>query len=524
MNYNLYMIKDLLKNYLNYTLIQAHLISDKIDCPIKNVCILHTDEVSMPRSWLRIISAKDWNANYVSRGKFYLIWNWNDECKIRQNCEYLGFNDIKTPEKLLFGVLMLFEELQKWELDLYDLVAQKNNMEEMGKISLKFLENPICLYTASLQNIFTCERLKPRQLMLFKKEDMHTYLTPEEIEGLRFNPDFIKTLDKTSPDIFPDEFWGYRILYDNIRKEGIYIARLMACEIERPIKDSDYSILRRLAEIMTYAIENENWAINGHVAFLDDYILDLINGGYVNPSNLEAVLQFIKWNIDDEFFCMKVPLSEEDEKINAMTAVCAKIENTISSSLAILGQGFVLILCNLTQSRSTRDELVSIVISILKEYVLHGGISVPFRGMDTLHSYYLQSHYALTIGEKEDPTLWYYRYEHYEYSHILNNIKAEMSLESLYPIGLKKLLQYDREHNREYTYALKIYLEQNMSVTATIRKLFVQKSTFIYQLKRINEITGVDFNDFQTRMLYSMIFEIMDKQDITRKFNVIKEI
>lgn len=89
-----------------------------------------------------------------------------------------------------------------------------------------------------------------------------------------------------------------------------------------------------------------------------------------------------------------------------------------------------------------------------------------------------------------------------------------MDLEALYPIGLKKLLRYDKEHNREYTFALKTYLEQNMSVTATIRQLYIQKSTFIYQLKRIHDITNVNFEDTQTRMLYSMIFQIMEKRGL----------
>lgn len=514
MTYNLYIIKDLLENYLHHTLAISHLTSDRLSCPIKNVLISHNGYLSMPADWLRIISAQDWKEQRISEGHFYLIWNWDSECKKRTDCEYLGFQHLVSANALLFAVQKLFEELQQWELALYDIAAQNGNMEEMGKISLKFIDNPVCLYTASLQNIFICERPKPRQLMFFQPEDLHNYLSAEEIEGLRFNPDFLKTLDTTVPDIFPDEFWGYRILYDNIRKEGIYIARLMACEIDRPIRDADYCLLRKLANIMKYAIEKENWAINGHVAFIDDYITNLIHGTYVDSSKLSSALQFMNWKMQDEFFCVKIPLSAEDEKINTMAALCAKLETSIPGCLAILGNKYILLLFNLTYSKNNREQIVSFMISILREYVLHAGISMPFSGIEAIQSYYLQAHYALEIGEKEDPTIWYYRYEHYEYSHILENLTGDMDLEALYPIGLKKLLRYDKEHNREYTFALKTYLEQNMSVTATIRQLYIQKSTFIYQLKRIHDITNVNFEDTQTRMLYSMIFQIMEKRGL----------
>lgn len=139
---------------------------------------------------------------------------------------------------------------------------------------------------------------------------------------------------------------------------------------------------------------------------------------------------------------------------------------------------------------------------------------MPFSKITELYHYREQARYALQCGEKMDPTLWYYRYEHYEYHHLLENALGSASLESLYPIGLKRLLDYDREHGREYTQALMVYLEQNMSVTATIRELYIQKSTFIYQLKRIREISGINLEDKKVRILYLLIFQIMKEKGV----------
>ena len=136
MTYNLYIIKDLLGNYLHHTLAISRLTSDRLSCPIKNVLISHNSYLSMPADWLRIISAQDWKEQRISEGHFYLIWNWDSECKKRTDCEYLGFQHLVSADTLLFAVQKLFEELQQWELALYDIAAQNGNMEEMGKISL----------------------------------------------------------------------------------------------------------------------------------------------------------------------------------------------------------------------------------------------------------------------------------------------------------------------------------------------------------------------------------------------------
>ena len=83
MTYNLYMIKDLLDNYLHHTLAVSHLTADRLICPIKNVLISHSYSLSMPSDWLRIISARDWKEQRISEDRFYLIWNWDQECENR---------------------------------------------------------------------------------------------------------------------------------------------------------------------------------------------------------------------------------------------------------------------------------------------------------------------------------------------------------------------------------------------------------------------------------------------------------
>ena len=77
MTYNLYIIKDLLANYLHHTLAISHLTSDRLSCPIKNVLISHNGYLSMPADWLRIISAQDWKEQRISKEHFYLIWDWD---------------------------------------------------------------------------------------------------------------------------------------------------------------------------------------------------------------------------------------------------------------------------------------------------------------------------------------------------------------------------------------------------------------------------------------------------------------
>ena len=77
--------------------------------------------------------------------------------------------------------------------------------------------------------------------------------------------------------------------------------------------------------------------------------------------------------------------------------------------------------------------------------------------------------------------------------------------------GLLRLKEYDKQRGRNYCEVLKVYLENNMSIAKTIRILFLQRATFLYQLKRITEISHLNLSDYQTRLHLMLSFQILAK-------------
>lgn len=47
-------------------------------------------------------------------------------------------------------------------------------------------------------------------------------------------------------------------------------------------------------------------------------------------------------------------------------------------------------------------------------------------------------------------------------------------------------MEYDKKHQRSLTKALQVFLEQNMNIAKTIRILYLQRATFLYQAQRIH--------------------------------------
>ena len=140
------------------------------------------------------------------------------------------------------------------------------------------------------------------------------------------------------------------------------------------------------------------------------------------------------------------------------------------------------------------------------------GYSYEFDGIQNLPAYYAQAGIALELGAEYDPHLWTYRFETYALRYCLRNASGNLNAQSLCHPGLLKLLEYDKSKGRNFAHTLRVYLESNMSVTQTIRKVYLQRASFQYQLQKILEITDANLENFETRLHLILSFQLLDME------------
>lgn len=75
--------------------------------------------------------------------------------------------------------------------------------------------------------------------------------------------------------------------------------------------------------------------------------------------------------------------------------------------------------------------------------------------------------------------------------------------------GLIRLMEYDAAHGTEYTAALRTFVEEKYSVTHTADKLFVHRTMLLKHLKKIDDITNLDLDDWNTRLHLALSFQFL---------------
>ena len=64
-----------------------------------------------------------------------------------------------------------------------------------------------------------------------------------------------------------------------------------------------------------------------------------------------------------------------------------------------------------------------------------------------------------------------------------------------YPDGLKKLKAHDENSQVSYLETLRVYLDNNLSVTKTAAALYLHRSTLLDRLAHITQMLGCDLKD-----------------------------
>jgi DNA-binding PucR family transcriptional regulator len=75
---------------------------------------------------------------------------------------------------------------------------------------------------------------------------------------------------------------------------------------------------------------------------------------------------------------------------------------------------------------------------------------------------------------------------------------------------LGPLSQHERQHKSEYLATLACYFRENNSPQRASRVLHVHPNTVAYRVRRIEEITGLDLDNYRDRLTTQVALEILD--------------
>ncbi|HCT92437.1 MAG TPA: hypothetical protein DF613_13835, partial [Lachnospiraceae bacterium] len=246
-----------------------------------------------------------------------------------------------------------------------------------------------------------------------------------------------------------------------------------------------------------------------HPQDFDQTLLALSHNLIYSSQHLDALVKSCGWKQDDVYCCFKI-FAVKDQMVGSLENACLRLEKIVDKSYAIIDEKYILFLVNLESCGKSCADVKAEMALHFRDFMLRAGISAEFRELKRLSQYYEQASIALAIGMKSDPTKWTYPFEQYALRYMARQCTELLDPKALCIPGLLRLMEYDRKKGRNYAQILRVYIDNNMNVAETTRKIFVQRATFLYQLKKIKEITGLNLKDPMTRFYLACSYYLLD--------------
>jgi len=479
MQFSLWMVEEALQSYV----VERH-FSGRISRTIENI-----------RLYNRQIERRD-DTLYVEHSN--VIFQDGDESIV---CVHRNsFLRVRTATvTLVFNqILQFFEETREWEELLNDRITSGcllrdvlNHFHDVLPLPLMVLDNGQIMLAHS--EAFGRDTIDEEWNEALETGSFHI---GKLAEYNRLYHEFIRNRGNyvipSGP--FPYASFNRNIYIDN---EFVgFISLILIEEIREVYEDwFDLACTAILSWVKLYMRQNA-------IVLRQEALAELLEGHEEHLKQFSDAMYTVGWNREDSKRILVVNCLSD--VLNMNQHIARVLGQNTTTFYAIEHQNQIVAIFK--ESLLVSGEFAASVQPILKKSGYYGGLSNPFTDYGSLQHFYRQARIALEhcvprpghVQSIQDHLLAF----------LLETVQTSANMELRHPAVLL-LAEYDRIHRTDLLHVLEVFLKHFCSQSETARALFLHRSSVIRKLDRIVQLTGIDFDDYETRLHLMISFALM---------------
>jgi hypothetical protein len=434
-------------------------------------------------------------------------------------CSFLFLEDSVTLLELFNRVSRAFARYQKWERQLQDILDQNLPLHEMASCSHSLIRNAIYLQGPSFR-VLTWTIPEDAESTSLLEDYKKNYFLPEfstlpadAINTLISDSEYNQAIEANEPSIYSGSLYGFRSLYYNIRINNVFVARLCIDEIISPFTNRDFALAKILGDYLGKGLSAERIYSFNRPKDLDTILHSLLSHRLIPEKKISHVLDSCGWKVNDLFLCLILKLKTREDSSAALEPLALSLTQLLSSECYTIYEGSIVFICNLTRIGIQDGQLPAHILPHLRDNLLTAAFSSVYCDFKDLYYYYNQAKIIFQIGARKNPTQWYFRSEDYLTDYLIYKLKEKNIPGVLIPAGLQRLLEYDIKKGSGYADLLRLYLEKERNIAETIRAAYMHRNTFLYRIRKIQEILQMDLDQPDIRLALQVAFHVMDNAE-----------
>lgn len=408
----------------------------------------------------------------------------------------------KDDENILFVfnlVQDIFNKYDAWNEKLGEILNGNASVKEMVEFSSTIFETPIFVIDANFHFLAYSGYSEPiidNKAGVDSRPDANNnlrlpvlgqFLELHEPSMSERDPQLLNLLDSSTLNI-------------NLFENDEYIGCLTIDYRNRPHQDSDIPLGKFLAKMITLSLRKYSSILTNGKSVLKQVLQDVIDGLPVDAEQRRALESA---NLNKEYACVKLKFGNRFAQL-PIGYVCNMVENSFPKSIAFEYDhsiiGFIETSSIHESDGSYSNTLREFIKTFIQSMDMRVGVSDPFNDLYKARLYYRQACIALEKGSLIHFTKRYYTFQEYALIELVVNSLGELPVELFFSEGVRRLAEHDASSQVSYLETLRVYLNQNMSITKTAAALYIHRSTLLERLTRIERDLNIILNDSDERL------------------------
>lgn len=292
------------------------------------------------------------------------------------------------------------------------------------------------------------------------------------------------------------------------------------------LKEKEFNYLHAVSSHIAFILNQQKLAKEGKMEEDHYFYEKVIEDAFQSKHQLKVEAASAKVTLPKSFIVTVFKIEEGDEKsFEEVTNTIRLSVNNMTHSAYIFFNHLEIIV--LLASHSAKDDTlasnaVDLAKSVQSQYENNSiliGIGNEYTSIYKLRQSYTESleviQTAMFFNHEQFMPIEYRNLKTLRYLAIIEQHNKQTNYTNE---DIRILLKKDQESQTNYIHTLELYLTNNCRLKPTADELFIHENTLKYRLKKINQLTKIRFDDFNTRcQLYIDLQLLRRKQAIVAK-------
>ncbi|MDR3305398.1 MAG: helix-turn-helix domain-containing protein [Clostridiales Family XIII bacterium] len=397
----------------------------------------------------------------------------------------------------------VFDHYDIWSRELRLLLNTGSNVQAMIDSSTSVMGNPLIMQDSNFNVIAVSTEFaaNPSLAPILDHNNIPYMMKAERSAGGA----------EERANVVPLQITGRHALYTNIFQQGRFQYRLLVLEMEGELHASASTLLEYISGYIQLAI---GYVVDESKEFqaLPFVMKSILSGEYRDTGFIEQRLAEYGWLKEQVYVCAQIHAELADYKNRTMRFMSDRLTAIYKDACIFEYENKIAAFFNLSRADADIRSIEKSLTGFLQDNNMKAGISNTFSEFEYLRQYYTQAGVAIKLGPRLKPYQWLHRFGDVKEQYILESCTEQLPALMICDPGLLKLRAYDEKHKQDLYHTLFVFLKNNMRSVGAAKELFIHRSTFLYRLERIKEITGLSFESDSNQWYLLLSYKLLEKE------------